>query len=640
MSRRALRVAAVGLATGCLTAIAAAPASAEVVTIRSFDGTAINAEFLPGKGASAASPAPTVVMTHGFGATRETVEGAGGGDALGQIGASAFRAAGYNTITYDSRGFGRSGGEVQLDSPQFEGRDASAVIDWVAKRPEARLDAAGDPRVGMHGASYGGGVQWAAASRDRRIDAIVPAISWTSLVDALARDDRLKIGWGLPLVGLGTGTGLLLGATAPQGLELGGMPLELVSMAAQGLVTGRAGENLTGFLATRSTGDGIGDVKAPTLILQGTADTLFTPSQAIEARRLLRTAGTPTKVVWFCGGHGLCRTGNVPAGLLQRRAIAWMDRWLREDAKADVGPGFEWVADDGSLRSAADFPLAPAGELVAQGAGAVPITPVATLNGLLVASTPGIGGLDVDLPRVDADRDVVGEPVVRLRYRGTATTPDTHLFAQIVDVERNVVVGNQVTPIPVVLDGRERTVERRLEAVAMRVTPSSRYRLQILDGANLYGLTLAAGSVDVAEARVTLPLGDAAATKADPALTGSGGDSGSATAADGVTAAKPATRRTVRLRTFARRGVALRGAAAGNRRVRVRVVVSRALSRRLGLRSRTLATRVVRARKGSWSVRVRPSKRVAERLGRRARSNATVRVSVGRVTPARIAVRR
>ncbi|MGE4424951.1 MAG: alpha/beta hydrolase [Solirubrobacteraceae bacterium] len=638
MSRRHSPAVA-ALTVGLLAAVSAAPASAEVVTIRSFDGTAINAEYLAAPGASAAKPAPTIVMTHGFGATRETVEGELGGDALGQIGASAFRAAGYNTITYDSRGFGRSGGEVQLDSPQFEGRDASAVIDWVARRPEAQLDGAGDPRVGMHGASYGGGVQWAAASRDQRIDALVPAISWTSLVDALARDNRLKIGWGLPLVGLGTGTGLLLGAVAPQGLELGGMPLELVSMAAQGLITGKAGENLTGYLATRSTGDAIANVKAPTLILQGTADTLFTPSQAIEARRLLRQAGTPTKVVWFCGGHGVCLTGNGPDGFLRDRTVGWMDRWLRGDTSVDVGPGFEWVANDGRLRSAADYPLASGGELVAKGAGTVPITPVATLNGLLIASTPGIGGLNVDLPAVDRSRDVAAEPVLRLRYRGTATDAHTHLFAQIVDVDRNVVVGNQVTPIPVVLDGTERTVERSLEAVAMRIEPSSRYRLQILDGANLYGLTLAAGSVDVAEAELRLPLGDAAATKPDPAYTGA---TPAATSSGTTTrsASKPAARRTIRLRTFARKGVRLRGTAAGNRRVRVRVVVSRAVARRLGQRSRTVATRTVRARNGLWSVRIKPTAKVADRLKRRARSNASVTASAGKVTPRRIAIRR
>jgi hypothetical protein len=41
---------------------------------------------------------------------------------------------------------------------QFEGRDVSALVDYVAAQPEAQLDAAGDPRAGMSGSSYGGGI--------------------------------------------------------------------------------------------------------------------------------------------------------------------------------------------------------------------------------------------------------------------------------------------------------------------------------------------------------------------------------------------------------------------------------------------------------------------------------------------------
>jgi ABC-2 type transport system ATP-binding protein len=46
---------------------------------------------------------------------------------------------------------------------------------------------------------------------------------------------------------------------------------------------------------------------------------------------------------------------------------------------------------------------------------------------------------------------VVGRPSVRLIYSGTGSA--THVFAQIVDEARNLVLGNQVTPIPVRVDG-------------------------------------------------------------------------------------------------------------------------------------------------------------------------------------------
>lgn len=633
------RLATAGVAS--LLALAALPsaAGAAQVTVTSFDGTKIDAEFLPADGLRAGQKAPTIVLTHGFGATRETVEGGGQTNLFGQVGADAFRARGYNTMAFDSRGFGRSGGEIQLDSPDFEGRDASAVIDEVARRPEAQLDGPGDPRVGMHGASYGGGVQWASASRDRRIDALAPSISWTSLVQALGRDGRLKLGWGLPLVGLGEVSGLALGLFAPQGPELGAFEPELIALAAQGALSGRSEAGLTEYLRSRSTGDAIANVRAPSLILQGTADTLFTPSQSLEMRRLLRKAGTPAKVVWFCGGHGVCLTGSEDGNVVTPRVMAWMDRWLKQDRGTKVGPGFEWVADDGALRSAADLPLKSAGTVAARGSGTLSITPAGTTSGLAIAATRALNAVEVAVPPATTTKDVVGEPVVRLRYRGTSTTPGTHLYAQLVDGDRNVVVGNQVTPIPVTLDGQERVVERPLEAVAMRMTPGHRYRLQVADGSNVYGGTTGLGTVELADVRLTLPVGDAAGTPADPAFTAAvAGATPAPGRPGGATSARTVTKR-LRLSTLRRRGVLLRGVAPSARRVRVSLVVSKATAKRLGLRSRTIASSRTTKRR-AWSLRLRPSARVATALRRRVSTVATVRVSSGTVRPNRVVVRR
>ena len=44
-------------------------------------------------------------------------------------------------LTWDARGFGGSGGQVEVDSTDFEGRDVQALIDYVARQPEAQLDA-------------------------------------------------------------------------------------------------------------------------------------------------------------------------------------------------------------------------------------------------------------------------------------------------------------------------------------------------------------------------------------------------------------------------------------------------------------------------------------------------------------------
>ena len=95
---------------------------------------------------------------------------------------------------------------------------------------------------------------------------------------------------------------------------------------------------------------------------------------------------------------------------------------------------------------------------------------------------------------------MVGEPRLSLTYSGTGTA--THVFAQIVDEQRNVVLGNQVTPLPVRLDGAQHTVTRRLEGVA---AAGGRYRLQIVGGSQVYGPVRGAAAINFSSARIQLP---------------------------------------------------------------------------------------------------------------------------------------
>jgi ABC-2 type transport system ATP-binding protein len=52
----------------------------------------------------------------------------------------------------------------------------------------------------------------------------------------------------------------------------------------------------------------VSQIRVPTLLVQGTADTLFTPSEAIRNFELLKASGVPVHMLWFCGGHGVCLT--------------------------------------------------------------------------------------------------------------------------------------------------------------------------------------------------------------------------------------------------------------------------------------------------------------------------------------------
>jgi ABC-2 type transport system ATP-binding protein len=552
-----------------LTLGAPAGAHARDQAVKSFDGTTLSTSFFPAAGLKEGEKAPTVLQTHGWGLTRTTNAEAGSNEDTGQVGVGVLRRAGYNVLTWDSRGFGQSGGTVMVDSPGAEGRDVMALVDWVATQPEAQLDAAGDPRVGMQGPSYAGGIELVAAGLDPRIDVIAPDIAWHSLTTALNRDGLAKFGWGAALLGVGTPTSLTLGLFSPYGPETGTLPPELIRAAVDGAATGRFSDEVDAFLESRGPKDLVRRITIPTLLTQGTADTLFTPSEAMRNYEILRTARVPVKMVWFCGGHGICLTGNVPS--VERSVVPWFARWLKRDASVDTGPRFEWVADDGQLRTAADFPLAAGPPLSAEGAGTVAITPVETLNGLLVAARPGLAGVRVPLPAVERDVDVVGEPEVSVTYSATGLGADDHVFGQLVDEARGVVVGNQSTPIPVVLDGKEHTVTRRLEGVAMRMTPGSRYRFELVGGSNVYGVTRGAAVVTVLKTRVVLPTVDAAATADRDAL--------------GLPpAGRCVSRRVFTIRLKAPRGQRLRSAQVFVGGKRVKVVRGRRLTARIDLR--------------------------------------------------------
>ena len=130
-------------------------------------------------------------------------------------------------------------------------------------------------------------------------------------------------------------------------------------------------------------------------------------------------------------------------------------------------------------------------------------------RGLGRAAAPARNAVEVRFPAPSGEADLVGNPHVRLTYRGRAKPARTFLYAQVVDGEADRVLGGLATPLPVILDGRERTVQRPLEAIAERGGPASLYRLQITPGAATYELQRSEGRVSIYGAFGSLPLVDA-----------------------------------------------------------------------------------------------------------------------------------
>jgi ABC-2 type transport system ATP-binding protein len=487
-------------------------ASAREDVVTSFDGTQIAVSFFPAPDLKPGQKRATILIGPGWAQGRDTAD-SGGSSLFGYLGPKEFLDAGYNVLTWDPRGFGDSGGTVEVDSPPFERRDVQKLIDYVARQPEARHDRRcrvsrrhgrrtrtcrtlpNDPRLGMEGASYGGGIQLVTAAFDRRIDALIPVIAWNSLVTALDKDGAVKGGWASVLVGAG------IGASG------GDLDPHITSSYQEGVSTGHVSEENRRWFESRGPGDKlVGRIKAPTLLVQGTADTLFTLQEAIRNYGILHRNHVPVKMLWFCGGHGTCLTGTGPADYIRKAMLNWFDRYLRGRDVA-TGPGFQWIDQDGTWRSAPRWPAPPAGSLVASGSGVLPFNTGFAESGDPIAATPAANAVHIPIAAPEAPSFAVGAPQLKLTYSGwAAPDPNTYVYAQIVDLGLGVVMGPVVRPIPVVLDGGQHTVSRPLEPIAWSLRPGGVYELQIIPSTQVYGPQRSTGQISVAQAELSIPL--------------------------------------------------------------------------------------------------------------------------------------
>jgi ABC-2 type transport system ATP-binding protein len=359
------------LAGTVLVAPVAAAAGVRTEDARVPSGTGADAveldttTYLPPGGGRA----PAVVLAHGFGGSKDSVAD----DARDLAG------RGYVVLTYSARGFGRSTGQIGLDDPRYEVADLSTLIDRLAKRDDVQLDGPGDPRVGVAGGSYGGALALLGAAYDKRIDAIVPQITWNSLTAALfpsqtgqadagtvaatpqsAGTGVYKRLWAGLFFGEGSApTGGLLGALGgggtgaapspasidPSILTCGRFRADICAAYQTAAATGTLTPEIAAVLDRSSPAGVLDRIKAPTLLIQGTQDSLFGLGQADANARGIAANGTPVKVVWYEGGHDAQASDGVTADL-RDQARQWFDFHLRRTG-ADPGTGFRFPEPTG-----------------------------------------------------------------------------------------------------------------------------------------------------------------------------------------------------------------------------------------------------------------------------------------------------
>ncbi|MCX4786791.1 alpha/beta fold hydrolase [Streptomyces sp. NBC_01221] len=445
-----------------------------------IDGVSLDTSYFTTGGAERR---PAVLIGHGFGGSKDDVRAQ----------AEQLAGAGYAVLTWSARGFGKSGGEISLNAPDREVKDVSRLIDWLADRPEVELDAEGDPRVGVTGASYGGAVSLLAAGYDKRVDAIAPQITYWNLADALFPDGVFKKLWAGIFVTTGGGC---------QKFEK-----QICAMYERVAVSGKPDAAARALLTERSPSAVADRIKVPALIVQGQTDSLFPLGQADAMAEAISGNGAPVAIDWIAGGHD---GGDMESDRVQQRINGWFDRYLKGDKGADTGPGFRvtrtggFDSTDGAAltrgASSDTYPgLSSGGESISLGHRTQTFHNPAGANPPAISAVPGVGGglsrlsslgvgLSVDFPGqyarfdsapLDESLRVTGSPTVRVDVE--AQRGDAVLFGKVYDVspdgKQQVLPSQLVAPFRITPDRQGKDVRLTLPAIDHQFDAGHRLRL-------------------------------------------------------------------------------------------------------------------------------------------------------------------
>lgn len=253
-------------------------------------------------------PHPLIVMPAPWGGDRDVYVGV----------ATLWASKGYVAISYTSRGFNGSGGEIDIAGPLTVG-DVSTVIDWAGANTSADLE-----RIGGVGISYGAGNSLLAAADDPRIDAVVAFSGWVDMAAAFYQNQTLSRAALDALMSevedLGTPSQFLVDfRSSLTGLDPD--PSAFASVA----------ESRSAFERL----DAYSDNGTAILLSHGWTDGLFDPTLQVE---FFNQLDTDKKLVLSPGGHA-APEGTGALGLPNARwaeALAWVDHHV---AGRDVDTG-------------------------------------------------------------------------------------------------------------------------------------------------------------------------------------------------------------------------------------------------------------------------------------------------------------
>ncbi|MDR2961756.1 MAG: prolyl oligopeptidase family serine peptidase [Stenotrophomonas sp.] len=290
------------LLTGLAPSAWAATVKTTHTTINSWDGTPLGAFVIEPQDAGSGR-FPLLVMPSSWAVPSAEYVGV----------AQALARRGYIVISYSSRGFWESGGNIDIAGPATV-EDVSALIDWALDNTRA------DPaRIGVSGISYGAGTSLLAAARDPRIKVVAALSGWADL-EASLYSNRTPSAQGIALL---VAAGL---ATGRPGSELATINRNVLLGNFQGAV-----DSLLPVAAQRSPASSVDEINAnrPAVFLANAFnDSLFPPGQLVDFFNRLQG---PKQLQLRHGDHAL----NELLGALgipnevYEQAGDWFDHYLK-----------------------------------------------------------------------------------------------------------------------------------------------------------------------------------------------------------------------------------------------------------------------------------------------------------------------
>ena len=548
-----------------MLAVGAAPAPAAEPTKRALtfdvivgpkDDTpcTVTADLYTPPGASRSRPVPAILATNGFGGSKSDFEEL----------APAYARRGYAFLAYSGLGFGNSGCKITLDDPDWDGKAGKQLVSFLGGAKAAkdgtridfiRKDGPGDPRVGMIGGSYGGQIQFAIAGIDRRLDTIVPQITWNDLAYSLGPNNHdfrsgvtyrtpgvTKIDWPVLFSALGIGLGFQQAVQNQDPSHLGACP-NFTDQVCRSLVTtsitGYPDEATLALLRHASVSSYISRIRIPTFLIQGQSDTLFDIQEAVATYRSLRAQGTPVKMLWRSSGHsgggidGENDSTKLETAYESRLALQWFNYHLRGiQPKPALDFSFlrDWVGYKGDAAPAVGVvPRYPAGpsdtvflsgtnrlatakSRVAAGSASFAAIPGASGSGgaaIVEAPVPDVPGsfASYDSAPLAKTTDVVGIPRLKVRLsaptfaqtQGSNPAGKLILFAKLLDVAPDggtTLPRNQLSAVRVA--DVTKPVEIELPGIAHRFAKGHRFRLVVTTANSTNKGNTLAGPVSIA----------------------------------------------------------------------------------------------------------------------------------------------